>query len=274
MTDGMDEAVSEALSGVMGDEAQQEAPEAAVAAPEAAPPVVAPPQQKASLDASRALAARAAKEREFRQQEASVRKERADLDAYKSELADAREMQRLLKEDPNAFLEKSGVSFEQLGADLLSGKRVGVAEKAMAEIESLKARLAERDAQEERRNVDEMYDSTKHDISDYVTSKASEYDLVNAAGAHDLVFEEVQAHYEETGDIDVDGAAQRVEAYLESISERLSKSQKARKFFPGDVTATTPSKTLTNNSVIITKRDAAPKTHEELMEAAIAQLGN
>lgn len=244
---------------------------------EVAPP--APPPEpvvaaKPALDASRALAARAAKEREFRQQEQAVKKERAELEVYKAEVAEARELARLAKEDPLTFLEKTGHSFEKMGADLITGKRPGLADKAWAAVEELKAEIAKRDAADEARNVDKMYDDTKQDVTSYVTAKAAEYDLINQIGAHEDVFDEVQRHYEETGEIDVDGAAQRVEAYLESMLEKSAKSQKARKFFPSDATAPAAKPaTLTNQSAAtITSRDKAPQTDEELFAAAIAHL--
>lgn len=263
-----------AILGEPVDDAQEasEAPADAPADAVAASPPGAPPEApKAPQEAARALRQAAQREREFRQAEADIKAQRAELAQHQAEVAEAKELKRLLKEDPMAFLERTGKSFEELGADLSMGKRLTAGDKALEQIAELTAKLAERDARDEARDIEQRFSDVKNQTFEYVKAKP-EYAYVNSAGVHEMVMQAAQAHFDETEEIDVDGAAQRVEAYLESLVEKVRNTDKFRSKNPGRATETVP-KTLTQrNTSAAPSRTTAAKTDEERFEEAVSLL--
>jgi hypothetical protein len=276
----LDPAVLAALDGADAPATESTATEEAVAAPEtaleAAPEAV--PEQapvetpKASLEAAKSLRDRAAREREFRAQEAAIKREKAELERYKAEVAEAQELIRLSKEDPLAWLEKTGNSFERMGTDLAMGKRSSPVDKVVNELNELKQRIAQREALEARMQVAEDYENIRSDITQFVQSKPDKYGYTAASGMHDLVLEAAQSHFEETGQIDLDGAAEQVERYLESIVEKAQKSEKFKSRSRSSATEPAP-KTLTHkNSSQVTSRESTTMTEKERLANAIALL--
>lgn len=249
------------------------APETPVEAAEAAPPAETTPEpKKPSTEAAKSLRDRAAKEREFRAHEARLKQERAELEQQRALVAEAQELIRLSKEDPLAWLEKTGNSFERMGTDLAMGKKASPVDKLSAEISELKQRLAEQTAREQQLAIEEEYEDTREDIQYYLTKNSEKYGYVAASGLHDLVLEAAQSHFEKTGEIDLDGAAEQVERYLESIVERVMKSGKYQKRAPSSVTESAP-KTLTHkNSSPVKKRESSVLTEEERLANAISLL--
>lgn len=258
----------------------ESAPEEAVAVPEtpleasetAAPPETTPEPKKPSTEAAKGLRDRAAKEREFRAHEARLKQERAELEQHKAMIAEAQELIRLSKEDPLAWLEKTGHSFERMGTDLAMGKKATVVDKLSAELTQLKQQLAEQNAREQQIAIEEEYEDTREDIQNYLVRNSEKYGYVAASGLHDMVLQAAQSHFEKTGEIDLDGAAEQVERYLESVVERVMKSGKYQKRAPSSVTESAP-KTLTHkNSSPVKKRESSALTEEERLANAISLL--
>ena len=268
----LDPAVIAALESAPAESAPEEAsvaPEAVEAAP---PPETTPEPKKPSTEAARGLRDRAAKEREFRAHEAKLKQERAELDQHKAMVAEAQELIRLSKEDPLAWLEKTGHSFERMGTDLAMGKKATVVDKLSAELTQLKQQLAEQNAREQQIAIEDEYEDTREDIQDYLVRNSERYGYTAASGLHDMVLQTAQSHFEKTGEIDLDGAAEQVERYLESIIERVKTSGKYQKRAPSSVMESAP-KTLTHkNSSQVKKRDSSALTEEERLANAISLL--
>ena len=272
----LDPAVIAALESAPAESAPEEAvaaPETPVEASEAAPPPETTPEpKKPSLEAAKSLRDRAAKEREFRAHEARLKQERAELEQHKAMVAEAQELIRLSKEDPLAWLEKTGHSFERMGTDLAMGKKATVVDKLSAELTQLKQQLAEQNAREQQIAIEEEYEDTREDIQNYLVRNSEKYGYVAASGLHDMVLQAAQSHFEKTGEIDLDGAAEQVERYLESVVERVMKSGKYQKRAPSSVTESAP-KTLTHkNSSQVKKRESSALTEEERLANAISLL--
>jgi hypothetical protein len=272
----LDPAVIAALESAPAESVPEEASAAAetpVEASEAtAPPETIPEPKRPPLEAAKGLRDRAAKEREFRAYEARLKQERAELEQHKAMVAEAQELVRLSKEDPLAWLEKTGHSFERMGTDLAMGKKATVVDKLSAELTQLKQQIAEQNAREQQIAIEEEYEDTREDIQGYLIRNSERYGYTAASGMHDMVLQAAQSHFEETGEIDLDGAAAKVEAYLESIVERVKTSGKYQKRAPSSVMETAP-KTLTHkNSSQVKKRESSALTEEERLANAISLL--
>jgi hypothetical protein len=271
----LDPAVIAALETAAPDapEVEQAAPEEPAEALEASTEVEVPAAPvRPSTEASKGLRDRAAKEREFRAQEVRLKQERAELEQHKAMLQEAQELIRLSKEDPLAWLEKTGNSFERMGTDLAMGKRGSPVDKVVAELADLKQKFAEQQARETRLAIEEEYEDTREDVQNYLVKNSEKYGYVAASGMHDLVLQAAQSHFEETGEIDLDGAAAKVEAYLESIVEKAQKSSKFKQRSPSSVTEPV-SKTLTHrNTSPVKSRETTAVTEKERLANAIALL--
>lgn len=261
---------------VAASEPFQDAPEAS---DDATPPEAPPAPSKASQDAAKAMEVRMQKEREFRQAEAAARaasaearKERQELEAYKAELAEARKLRTLAKEDPNAFLKATGHSFEQMATDLAMGKTPTKADEAMQRVAELEQRLAQREAIEQQREVEQKYSNVKQDVTAMLRSKATEYELIVASEAFEDVLDEAQAHFDKTGEIDVDGAAARVEKDLESLIDRIKSTSKYKQRVPSDATESVPAQLTNRQTQQVKSRNVSAETAEERKERAIAAL--
>lgn len=249
-------------------------PATEVSTPEASPPATAPEAKPAvDLTASRNLAARAAKEREYQQQSLASKRAAEEAEAYRKEAEEARELKRLAKEDRLGLLEKLNLKYEDIGTDLLTGKRPGPTEALQAKLEALEARLAEKEKAEEERQIEADFNASRQDVQSLISQKADDYEYINTSKHYDMVFDLVQSHFHETGEIDVDWAAQRVEAYLESVASELVKAKKFSKFIPREAPGQPVTRTLTNHqSTAVPSRNDAPMTDEERFNLAVSLL--
>lgn len=218
-------------------------PAAPAPEPVAAQPVVEPPR------ASRAL-------RELMEKENHIRKEAESLKAQKAEIEQARELQRLLKEDPLAFFEKSDVSYDDITKKIVEGVRPNPTAKLEEEIAQLREKVTRRDEEEYEVSKQQAIDEAKDAVKTYVET-AQDFPLVKALGAHNVVFQAMFDEFQQTGNMpDEKAVASKVEQYFSNIVDTLSKVESVRQRLmptqvttPAEVTKQTAATvtTLTNN---------------------------
>ena len=95
-----------------------------------------------------------------------------------------------------------------------------------SKFEELENRLQEREEAE----VEAKYENAKHNfMSEIENAVASDekYELINSSNGEELVYNVIEEHYNETGNIlEIDEAAQAVEEYLEAEVEKMLRLNK------------------------------------------------
>ena len=102
-----------------------------------------------------------------------------------------------------------------------------------SKFEELEANLAKKEEEEEYSKYESIENNFKQEIDSFVKGKG-EYELINANGASDLIYEVIEEHYNDTGRVlELNEAAQAVESYLEDELEKLMGLEKVKsKFSP------------------------------------------
>lgn len=152
------------------------------------------------------LAVLARKERELRDREAKMK-----------DVANLSELRELAKKDQKELFKRLGLTDTDLtpqaepeSDDPLDGLR--------KEIEALRSKEAQREI-----------DSFKADIRKTLEAGGQEYELVTALGGADEVYNLIEAHYAETGEVlDAKQAAAQLETYLLEQAKKIVKAQKLK----------------------------------------------
>lgn len=138
------------------------------------------------------------------------------------------------KSDPLSVLEKLGLSYDEITDFVISGK--GQKDPSVRALEDKLANL-EKERKEERERAekdlkDAQLNQFKAQIKEECLKDTEGCELINIWGAHNLVYNVIQAHYDSTEEVlPVSEAAKKVEAYLEEESKKYSGSKKLRKLF-------------------------------------------
>ena len=178
------------------------------------------------------------------------RKER-DIRARESELADLEErfqsmeeepeipLEQRLRSNPLKVLEELGLGYETLtDLALNDGKltpdmqmqliRDELEADYQSKFQDLEQRLEERDEREQDERYDSILSGFMEEIQNHV-SNDDNYELIQANDASDVVYEVMEEHYNQSGNIlSIDEAAEAVESYLEEEAEKLLNLQKVR----------------------------------------------
>lgn len=211
-------------------------PEAAEAPPEAPPPE----QPKADkLEAIRKFQESARKEREAREAELA-RKE------YDAKIKEADELLRLVKENPVAFVERTGLTYDDWARSLVNHKPKSPVDALQEQVSSLTKQIeAERQQQAAAQQM-KAAEKVKNEIVEGIKS-STQFELVNALDMHDTVLDALQAHYDKTGEIrDVAEVAREVEEWLESLTTKAAGTNKVKSKLAPVAQAPRDGRTLTN----------------------------
>lgn len=215
----------------MGEEAPPAAaPEAVAPPPAAAAPPEPPKEEVPPAPMAKAFAELTKKEARTRAKEEELKKREADLAEKQAAIQN-------LIEDPLSHLEKLGITYEVLTEQLLNGKKPPADLKTRAEIQRLKEAVAAREKadkeREERAEADrkaaeeaKTLAEFKATLTTHITKAGEKFELINAFGEHDMVFDVIDAYAAKTGKIlPTDEAAAQVEAHLEE--RELQRAQRA-----------------------------------------------
>ena len=142
-----------------------------------------------------------------------------------------------LKQNPLKALEEMGLGYDQLTELALNdGKltpdlqmqliRSELENDYKSKFEELENRLQEREEAE----TEAKYENAKNNFMSEIESKVasdSRFELINSSNGEELVYNVIEEHYNETGNIlEIDEAAQAVEEYLEAEVEKMLKLEK------------------------------------------------
>lgn len=238
--------------------------------------------QKEDDNFAKKFAALSRKEREFQ-------KEREEAKALKDQFAEFEQAKKLAKANPQEFLEKFGVTYEEITEYFINGRpkvdpKVTEIEEKLAKME---AAAKEREAKlvEEARNA--SIQGYRSELTSFIKSAGEKYELVNAAGAYDEVYNVIKTHFDENKDkvskiedaiMSHDDAAEMVEKYLEQELDKFTSTAKIKNKFTKVDPKTEPaaktekpteSKTLTNAlTAQASPANKRPLSKEESLEAA------
>lgn len=238
-----------ALSDLQADSSSQQNPFAAQPEPQAeqvaeqAPEAESQPEPKKEVDpfASK-FAALSKREKELRQREREIESKFAEFEAkmkeYEAKNAKPAEDPLEYYKNPKKLLEKHGWDVDKLLKYEVEGEKLPVEmqmELVKRELESKYEKQLE-DLRNEIMNdrkakEEEKLTQTKQQFMNELTSYVNtdeRFELIRANDAVDLIYDVIQAHYEDTGNIlDTEQAALHVEQYLEDeVKQVLSKTKK------------------------------------------------
>lgn len=222
-----------------------ETPAPEVKAPEAAAP---PPEAPIKVDPfAPKFAALTRRDKEIREREKALQTAQKQIETEKAELAkwrderakDTSDYKTKLKANPLAFLQEHEIPFDELVQMQLNDGRVTpeklvqqmkaeLDSKYSKELEELKKNLKEKEESAETAKLEQIRETFKTQITDFVENNKDTYELVHFEQAQQLVFDVIETHYQETGRIlKIEEAAKATEEHLE---EELKKRTALKKF--------------------------------------------
>jgi len=232
---------------------EQAAPELfsddAEVAPEVAAVIEEPKEDKFALK----FAALSRKEKQLRDQERELKNKMSEMDLRlrqfdeRSKPVEAPKPAELpleyrLKQNPMKTLEELGIPFNKLTDIALNdGKlpmemqlelmRRDLDEKHSKELQALKSELLEDKKSREQEKFNQTINGFMREITDTVNSN-EKYELIQANSAVQLVYDVIEAHYNDTKNVlPIDEAAEHVENYLFEESKKLLNMKKLQSLF-------------------------------------------
>jgi hypothetical protein len=212
------------------------------------------------------FAALSRKEKAIRQREVQLQRQMQQLEqrlqaaeAQSKEIETYKSLPDRLKREPLKVLEESGLKFEQLAEMVLNdGKPTQdmllneYEKKVMLKVKELEDKLAQKELKEAEEREAAAIEGFKAQLTDFV-NKTEDYELIRANDAVDVVFEVIEAHHAETGEIlSNKEASDMVEEYLLEEAKKLVDREKVKKLLqPSEapkkpVASQTGAKTLSN----------------------------
>jgi hypothetical protein len=195
-----------------------------------------------------------------------------------------------LKKDPLGTLSELGLSYDQLtNLALNDGKltpemqmelmKQELESKYNSKFESLQNELLERDKRLEEEKYNETVTNFKNELTSFVNSNDN-YELIRANDAVDVVYDVIEEHYKETGNImSKQEAADQVESYLEAEVEKLLKLNKLKSRFappqteqPQQREKAPQSPTLSNTHSTTVSKPSRPKSRDASVASAASLL--
>lgn len=168
------------------------------------------------------------KERQLQQQAEQLKSQQAEIKKFQDALEKSK------SEDPLALLDYAGISVDDF-INALAGepgqsrreeqKEPESDEKydsLKQEIEALKNELQEKEEKAKQDNINETIEAFKDEIKSTVDARPDDFELVREMDSYDVVFDVIEEHYNENGEVlDVEEAARKVEDYLTSEAKRI-----------------------------------------------------
>lgn len=224
------------------------------------------------------------RERALQQQMSAMEQRMKELEEGRNEVSKYKELPNRLKKEPLKVLEESGLTFEQLAEMVLNdGKPTPdmhlqeVLTPVQQKIKELEEKLAAKETAEQESRLEAQLQQFMGQLTDFVNN-TEDYDLIRANDAVDLVYDVIEQHHSETGEIlSNKEAADAVENYLLEEAKKLVDRDKVKKLLGGGSSAkeTAPRKaqpTLSNDQVAQSSQPVKPHMSDEESKAAAARL--
>lgn len=236
------------------------------------------------------FAALSKKEKMLRQREKELEAKFAELE-QKSAPASAPKVDEVplelrLKKDPFGTLKELGFSYDKL-AEIASadGKlpqdmqmelmRQEIEDKYSKKINELESKFTENDKKREEERHTQVIENFKSEITEF-TASSEDYELIQANNSSDLVYEVIEQHHAETGQVlSIKEAADYVEAYLfEENKKLLERSKKLKGLLTPQEQKkeAKPSNTLTNSLTRQASFEQKQKLSDDESKAEAAKL--
>lgn len=235
------------------------------------------------------FAALSRREKAIQQKEAEIKSHQKEIDEIKSKWQQIQEKKAKAKENPMAWLEEAELEYDQVTESILNAgkfpidKKEQTLTKLQEEVLALKTKLEEKEKQEAYQKGNSQLQEFKTEIKTFVKSNPEEYELINAFGEEETVYNVIEQHLAaEKRLLSHKEACDLVEAFLvkqegeraEKISKlkklksKLSQSEPEKTIEPERPKEKTV-KTLTNQmSTEAPPVRARPKSREEELEEA------
>lgn len=197
---------------------------------------------KAKIEADKFAAKFAAlsrKEKQLRERERQMQAHIKQLEeaakAKEAELSSKLIDPTRLKREPLKVLEETGLTFQQLAELVLNdGKPTPdmlISEKERelkAEIESIKKQIEAKEQAEAEARLQAQIDNFKGKIQSEIANNTTDYELINANGAFDLVYEVIEAHHARTAAESDDGQGEilSIKAAADAVEQHLLEEAK------------------------------------------------
>jgi len=200
-----------ALLQAQGEPAPAEAPAEAEAPVEQAPPeavaapVVSEPAPKVDIVASKEFEELARRERAVRganQERKDLRKKVEELEAQSTHRNEMESLNRLAKENPVEFINKFGLSYDDITNTILNENKPAPELAMRNEIGQLQSQLAEmkqsmeaREKAEVQSQEEAQYNKIIDQINNFVSDSGDDFELIRMQDAQPLVLDVIREHY-------------------------------------------------------------------------------
>jgi uncharacterized protein YyaL (SSP411 family) len=181
-------------------------------------------------------------------------------------------------------LQEQGLTYEQLADMVLNDGKptqemiLGEYEqKIMNKMQELEQRLAEKEVKEQEQKYEAAIESFQGQLTDFI-NQTGDYELIRANDSAELVFNVIEEHFNETGEIlSNKEACDAVEEYLLEEAKKLVDREKVKKLLQSQ----TPSKpavqgksspTLSNAAAVSATKSAARVLSDEESKVEAAKL--
>lgn len=261
---------------------EAEAPaEGAAEASEATPEAPAEEPEAKARDAWKAITKR---ERELVVREREMKAAQDRLLQIEHQIAET-------KKNPLKVLEYLGITYEDLTDYIINdgnpseSTKVKQLERQVQEKISAYERMQQEAAQRaQQAQIEAQIQNFKNQIVQTVGANTDSFELIQAKGEYDLVYDVIEAHFNETNQLmSIEDAAKRVERHLEDEAEKILKTKKFQSRsskgtslvapLKTDTRANVSSKTLTNNKVAgPTPVARQPRSRDESLKTAAKLL--
>lgn len=271
--------------------ATEAAIEAAAETVEAAPEAEVAPEIKAAEEKFAAkFAALSRKEKALKQREAQITQQMAQIEARlkefegkDAELSTYKSLPDRIKRNPFEVLKEQGVTEQQL-LEMLANDGKPTQEmimseyekKVMSKVEELEKKLADKEAKENEQKYEAALQQFQGQLTDFV-NKTEDYELIRANDAVDVVFQVIEEHHKETGNIlSNKEACDAVENYLLEEAKKLVDRDKVKKLLQPEAKKAVPaqgkSQTLSNAQAAQASKPSGRKLSDDESKAEAAKL--
>lgn len=240
------------------------------------------------------FAALSRKEKEIRARQAEIDAKYSEYEAWKKEqeeLANQKEpeipLEYRLRKNPIETLAEMGLSYEKLTEIALNdGKldtldqmdlmRQDIDSKWAKKFEELENKFIEKEKAEEEARYEKEIQNFNKELTNFVNEN-SEYELIRANDAVDLVYNLIESHYAENQQIlSTKDACDAVEAHLEGEIKKLAETNKLKGLFQTQEAPKAPQKpaspTLSNDLSSHTSTKGTESLSDDESKAIIAQM--
>lgn len=207
--------------------------------------------------------------------EAETRKKEEALKAKEAEVAEREKKIASIKTPLDALM-AHGYTYEQATDFILSGKKLTPELEAKSEIKDVRSQLAKIQADQARRESEAAAANVRvfqSQIQTHVGSKPDEYEYIRAYKAEETVFDVINAHFANTGELlggspeeAIRLAAEEVEKHLET---QTSAALTTKKFQSKLAAPEAPKPAAPGPQAISGQPKAAPRTLSNSQAAAV-----